>query len=69
MNGLNQTRYQVTRASIVLATLLSALCLGLTLPPGASVEKPGYEPAYVNGNTVTINAIEVSQHSARPGAG
>jgi len=27
--------------------------------PVASAAKPGYEPAYVNGQTVTINAIEV----------
>jgi hypothetical protein len=33
-----------------------------TMPPTAQGMPPGYEPAYVNGTTVTINAIEVKQN-------
>jgi hypothetical protein len=31
--------------------------------PGPLAGQPGYEPAYVNGQTVTINAIEVPNHA------
>jgi hypothetical protein len=44
--------------------LLMALALILALPGVASAAKPEYEAAYFNGQTVTINAIEVSQHDA-----
>jgi hypothetical protein len=37
--------------------------LTLALAGPASAGKPGYEPAYVNGTTVTINAIEVPQRA------
>lgn len=37
--------------------------LSLILASGASASRPEYEPAYVNGKTVTINAIEVSQNA------
>ena len=60
MKGLNKNRSRVGQA-FVLTTLLCALLLGSAGVTGAYAEKPGYEPAYVNGNTVTINAIEVSQ--------
>jgi hypothetical protein len=35
--------------------------LALAVPAAASAGPPGYEQAYVNGTTVTINAIEVHQ--------
>jgi hypothetical protein len=35
--------------------------LSLTLTSPAAAGRPGYEPAYVNGITVTINVIEVHQ--------
>jgi len=38
-------------------------CLALALPTAAwGAGRPLYEPAYVNGTTVTINAIEVHQN-------
>lgn len=37
--------------------------LGLVLVRGVAASEPGYEPAYVNGTTVTINAIEASQRA------
>ena len=50
------------RKTLLIFSVLLVL-LGLTLVSGVSATKPGYEPAYVNGKTVTINAIEVSQHA------
>jgi hypothetical protein len=47
---------------LMLAGLL-ALAAGLTFAAVAAGGKPGYEPAYVNGGTVTINAIEVPQNA------
>jgi hypothetical protein len=44
--------------------LVSAAALGLTFAlAGSGAAKPEYEPAYVNGTTVTINAIEVHQNA------
>jgi len=37
--------------------------VGLIFVSGASAGKPGYEPAYVNGQTVIINAIDVPNHA------
>src|SRR6266478_4535551 len=42
---------------------LALIILALVLVSGASASKPEYEPAYINGKTVTINAIEVSQNA------
>jgi hypothetical protein len=47
-----------------LGLLLMSLAVVLALPGVASAAKPEYEAAYYNGQTVTINAIEVSQHDA-----
>jgi hypothetical protein len=48
-------------------TMASVLVLGVVLlfavfAATASAAKPGYETAYYNGKTVTINAIEVKQN-------
>jgi hypothetical protein len=47
-----------------LASLLAlvALGVGLVLASAAAAGPPGYESAYFNGGTVTINAIEVPQN-------
>jgi hypothetical protein len=45
------------------ALSLALIILALVLVSGASASKPEYELAYVNGKTVTINAIEVSQNA------
>lgn len=50
------------RRQAVLFFSLLIMIVGLVLVSGAAA-KPGYEPAYVNGQTVTINAIEVSQNA------
>ena len=42
---------------------LVVVILGLLLVSGVSADQPDYEPAYFNGKTVTINAIELSQHA------
>jgi len=46
-------------------TLLAAvaLVLAFALAGSAGAAAPGYEAAYVNGNAVTINAIEVHQNA------
>lgn len=41
---------------------LAAVGAGLVFAAVASAGKPGYEPAYYDGNTYTINAIEVPQN-------
>jgi hypothetical protein len=41
---------------------LAALGVGLTLLATTAAAKPEYEPAYFDGGTVTINAIEVPQN-------
>ena len=45
------------------ALSLSLIILALVLVSGVSASQPDYEPAYFNGRTVTINAIEVPQHA------
>jgi hypothetical protein len=45
------------------ALSLAVVILALVLVSGVSADQPDYEPAYFNGNTVTINAIELSQHA------
>ena len=42
---------------------LAVVILALVLVSGVSADQPDYEPAYFNGNSVTINAIELSQHA------
>ena len=42
---------------------LAALGVGLVFAAVAAGGKPGYEPAYYNGSTVTINAIETPQNA------
>jgi len=50
---------------IRIAPALGLALMILTLVPvgGVSAGQPEYEPAYVNGKTVTMNAIEISQHA------
>ena len=45
------------------ALSLAVVILALVLVSGVSADQPDYEPAYFNGKTVTINAIELSQHA------
>jgi hypothetical protein len=45
------------------ALSLALIILALVLVSGVSASQPEYEPAYVNGKTVTINAIELSQNA------
>jgi len=45
------------------ALSLALIILALVLVSGVSAGQPDYEPAYINGKTVTINAIEVSQNA------
>ena len=42
---------------------LVALGVGLVFAAVAAGGKPGYEPAYYNDSTVTINAIETPQNA------
>ncbi|MDP9332469.1 MAG: hypothetical protein M3Q30_04030 [Actinomycetota bacterium] len=49
------------RKFLVLSSLLGVLAVVFAGPAGAG--KPQYEPAYYNGGTVTINAIEVPQNA------
>src|SRR6266705_988226 len=45
------------------ALSLALIILAVVLVNGVSATQPEYEPAYINGRTVTINAIEVSQNA------
>jgi hypothetical protein len=54
---------QSQRIRIAPALSLALVILALVLVSGVSAQQPEYEPAYVNGKTVTINAIEVSQNA------
>jgi hypothetical protein len=45
------------------AVSLSLMIVALVLVSGVSASQPEYEQAYINGRTVTINAIEVSQNA------
>ena len=51
------------RRKMLLLFCVLFVIVGLILVSGVSASAPGYEPAYVNGRTVTINAIEVSQNA------
>jgi hypothetical protein len=48
---------------IVPALSLALIILALVVVSGVAADQPEYEPAYFNGKTVTINAIEVPQHA------
>jgi hypothetical protein len=51
----------VTRARRLAILVAMGFGLALAVPAAASAGPPEYEQAYVNGTTVTINAIEVHQ--------
>ena len=52
------------RRQLPLLMSLFIICIiSLVFVKGAAAGPPGYEPAYVNGQTVTINAIEVPNHA------
>jgi hypothetical protein len=51
------------RRQLLLLFSLLLMIATLIMVSGVAASKPGYEPAYVNGKTVTINAIEVSQNA------
>ena len=51
----------VTRARRLAILVAIGFGLALAVPAAASAAPPEYEQAYVNGTTVTINAIEVHQ--------
>jgi hypothetical protein len=48
---------------IVPALSLAFIILALVVVSGVSADQPEYEPAYFDGKTVTINAIELPQHA------
>jgi len=50
------------RKTLLLCSLLLAMA-SLVMASGVAAHQPEYELAYVNGRTVTINAIEVPQHA------
>lgn len=58
-----KTRERQKRKQKLLLLSLLLVMLSLTPVSGVFASRPGYEPAYVNGKTVTINAIEVSQNA------
>lgn len=57
---LNKTS-KLIRIAPVLS--LALIILALVLVGGVSAQQPEYEPAYVNGKTVTMNAIELTQNA------
>ena len=48
---------------IRIASCLALTILALVVVGGVSAQQPDYEPAYVNGKTVTMNAIELAQNA------
>jgi hypothetical protein len=52
---------QLIRIAPVLS--LALIILALVLVGGVSAQQPEYEPAYFNGKTVTMNAIELTQNA------
>jgi len=56
-------RKQSRLVRIVPALSLALIIVTLVVVSGMAAGQPEYEPAYFNGKTVTINAIEVSQHA------
>jgi len=61
MNRKLNKQSRLVRSVPVLS--LVVVILGLLLVSGVSADQPDYEPAYFNGKTVTINAIELPQHA------
>jgi len=61
MNRKLSKRSQLNRIAPALS--LALIILGLVAVSGVSAGQPEYEPAYINGRTVTMNAIEVSQNA------
>ena len=61
MNSKLNKQSRLFRSVPVLS--LAVVILALVLVSGVSADQPDYEPAYFNGKTVTINAIELSQHA------
>jgi hypothetical protein len=55
-------RERQKRRQMLLFSLFLVM-LSITLVSGVFAREPGYEPAYMDGKTVTINAIEVSQNA------
>src|SRR5438876_635012 len=53
---------KANRISIMFMAAAGALLILATVRPAAA-QTPEYEPAYVNGKTVTINAIELQQRA------
>ena len=51
-----------SRAPVAPSSVATAAPVSST-PGSTTAAKPGYEPAYYNGTTVTINAIEVPQNT------
>jgi hypothetical protein len=58
-----KTRERQKRKQMLLLFSLLLVMLSLTLVSGVFAGEPEYEAAYVNGKTVTMNAIEVSQNA------
>ena len=57
------TQNPVQPDAVASGTPLSTASAGSTGSPATAIGRPGYEPAYYNGETVTINAIEVRQNA------
>ena len=63
LSGAQRDARTTRRRKTLLLLSLIAATLSLILISGVSAQKPEYEQAYVNNKTVTINAIELSQHA------
>jgi hypothetical protein len=62
MPARSRTPAKPKEAHVSRLALLIALAGALFAAAPASASQPQYEPAYFDGRTVTINAIEVPQH-------
>ena len=51
------------RQKLLILFLFVFAIISLVMAHGVAASKPGYEEAFVNGGTVTINAIEVPNHA------
>jgi len=51
------------RQMLLLFSLFVLAIISLVMVNGVAAGKPGYEQAFVNGGTVTINAIDVPNHA------
>ena len=61
--GAQREARTTRRRKTLLLLSLVVTTLSLILISGVSAQKPEYEQAYMNGKTVTINAIEVPQNA------